>query len=251
MVKTLPDQLEAAGLTWRAYMEDMGANPAREPASCGHTRVGQTENTHVAQIGDQYAARHDPFVFFHSIIDDQARCDSHVVNLDHLQADLAHLETAANYIFITPNLCHDGHDPRCVDGQRGGLPAVDGFLRKWVPLITQSAAFRADGMLIVTFDESDGVGAAGSAACCGERPLPGAKYQPGFNGPGGGRIGAVVVSPFVKAGTVSSVPYNHYALLATVEAIFGLARLGYADEPQIRIFGSDVFSSVAPRPPDR
>ena len=100
-----------------------------------------------------------------------------------------------------------------MDGQPGGLAAIDGFLRKWVPLITDSPAFRADGMLIVTFDESDHGGARGSAACCGERPLPGAKYQPGFNGPGGGRIGAVVLSPFVKPGTVSTVAYNHYALL--------------------------------------
>jgi hypothetical protein len=249
IVKTLPDQLEAAGLSWKAYMEDMGGNPARETATCGHARVGQTENTHVAQVGDQYAARHDPFVFFHSIIDDQARCDGHVVNLQRLTADLSQPASTANYIFITPNLCHDGHDAHCVDGQPGGLAAIDGFLKKWVPLITDSPAFRADGMLVVTFDESGRSGASGAAACCGERPLPGAKYQPGFNGPGGGRIGAVVLSPFVKPGTVSAVPYNHYALLATVEAIFGLSRLGYAAEPDLKLFGADVFSAPAPHPP--
>jgi phosphatidylinositol-3-phosphatase len=248
VVKTLPDQLEAAGFSWRGYMEDMGANPARESATCGHARIGQPENTHVATVGDQYAARHDPFVFFHSIIDDQPRCDRHVVNLDHLAGDLAQIATTPNYSFITPNLCHDGHDAHCVDGQPSRFTAIDGFLRKWVPLILQSPAFRADGMLVVTFDESDSVGPGGSAACCGERPLPGAKYRPGFNGPGGGRIGAVVLSPFVRPGTVSTVPYNHYALLATVESIFKLPRLGYANEPELRIFGADVFSG-APHPP--
>ena len=248
LVKTLPDQLEAAHLTWRGYMEDMGANPARESATCGHVRVGATESTHAAQVGDQYAARHDPFVFFHSIIDDQARCDAHVVNLERLPADLAQAATTANYVFITPNLCHDGHDPHCVDGERGGLVAAEAFLRKWLPLILDSPAFRADGMLIVTFDESDRAGPAGSAACCGERALPGAKYPPGFNGPGGGKVGAVVLSPFVKPGSVSEVAYNHYALLATIEALFGLQRLGYAAEPEIRLFGSDVFSAGAPRP---
>jgi phosphatidylinositol-3-phosphatase len=251
IVKTLPDQLEAAGLTWKAYMEDMGGNPARESATCGHTRIGEPENTHVAQVGDQYAARHDPFVFFHSIIDDEARCNRHVVNLDKLPADLTQVGTTANYTFITPNLCHDGHDRHCVDGEPAGLAAIDKFLRQWVPLIEQSAAFRQDGMLIITFDESDGVGAAGSAACCGERPLPGAKYQPGFNGPGGGRIGAVVLSPFVKPGTVSTEPYNHYSLLATIETMFKLSRLGYAGEPGLRLFGADVFSGDAPHPPAR
>jgi hypothetical protein len=245
LVKTLPDQLEAAGLTWKAYMEDMGNNPQRESASCGHVPVGQLETTHGATIGDQYAARHDPFVYFHSIIDDQARCDAHVVNLEHLSADLATVATTANYTFITPNLCDDGHDARCVDGRRGGLAAIDMFLRKWVPLILHSAAFQADGMLIITFDESDGGGSGGSSACCGERPLPGAKYPPGFSGPGGGRIGAVVLSPFVKPGTVSEAPYNHYALLRTVETIFGLTPLGYAAMANLPVFGPDVFSANA------
>ena len=83
-------------------------------------------------------------------------------------------------------------------------------------------------------------------ACCGERPLPGAKYPPGFSGPGGGRIGAVVLSPFVKPGTVSAEPYNHYSLLRTVEAIFGLAPLGYAAEAELREFGADVFTAATP-----
>ncbi|HYC09610.1 MAG TPA: alkaline phosphatase family protein, partial [Steroidobacteraceae bacterium] len=62
------------------------------------------------------------------------------------------------------------------------------------------------------------------------------------------RVGAVLLSPFVKPGTVSSVPYNHYSLLRTVEALFGLSYLGYAAEPDLKVFGPDVFSGVAPRP---
>ena len=83
---TLPDQLEAAGFTWKGYMEDMGNDPARESASCGHVPVGTTETTNGASPRDQYAAKHNPFVYFHSIIDDRARCDAHVVNLVHLRA---------------------------------------------------------------------------------------------------------------------------------------------------------------------
>jgi hypothetical protein len=250
-VRTLPDQLERAGLTWRAYMEDMGNNPAREAATCAHVPVGTRETTQQAQIGDQYAARHNPFVYFHSIIDDRGRCNGHVVNLSLLAKDLQSIATTANYIFITPNLCNDGHDASCVDGRRGGLAAIDVFLRKWVPLIMQSPAFRSDGMLVITFDESDHEGAQGSAACCGERPLPGAVYPPGISGPGGGRIGAVVLSPYVRPGTVSHQPYNHYSLLRTVETIFALPPLGYAAAADLRIFGADVFSAAAQRPPAR
>jgi hypothetical protein len=251
MVKTLPDQLEAAGLSWKAYMEDMGKDPARESAACAHVPLGALETSQLATVSDQYAARHDPFVYFHSIIDDQARCDAHVVNLERLPQDLRSVATTANYIFITPNLCNDGHDAECVDGRRGGLAAIEVFLRTWVPLIERSAAFQADGVLIVTFDESDGAGPEGSSACCAEKPLPGAKFRPGFGGPGGGRIGAVVLSRFVKPGTVSAVPYNHYSLLRTVEAMFSLPPLGYAAEPDLGRFGADVFSAAAPPPPAR
>jgi len=251
IVKTLPDQLEQAGFTWKAYMEDMGNDPRRERATCGHVPLGASDPTSVAQRGDQYAAKHDPFVYFHSIIDNATRCDTHVVNLARLPGDLASAATTPNYVFITPNLCSDGHDPKCVDGRAGGLIAINVFLTQWVPLIVNSPAFRADGMLIVTFDEADGIGAEGSGACCGEKPLPGARYAPGFNGPGGGRVGAVILSPFVRPGTVSTVAYNHYSLLHTVEAIFGLEPLGYAASPGARVFGADVFSGAAPRPPAR
>jgi phosphatidylinositol-3-phosphatase len=247
-VKTLPDQLEAAGLTWRGYMEDMGKDPAREARPCGHVPVGQPETTQIAQPADQYAAKHDPFVYFHSIIDDRRRCAAGVVNLERLAQDLAHIETTPNYVFITPNLCDDGHDAHCVDGRRGGLTAIDSFLMKWVPLIERSAAYRADGVLVITFDESAGQGPEGSSACCGERPLPGAIYPPGLTGPGGGRIGAVVLSQFVRPGTVSGVPYNHYSLLRTVEAIFGLGYLGYAAQPDLKVFGADVFTAAARSP---
>jgi hypothetical protein len=39
---------------------------------------------------------------------------------------------------------------------------------------------------------------------------------------------------------VSSVPYNHYSTLATIEQLFGLPRLGQAANAST--FGSDVFT---------
>ncbi len=242
LVKTLPDQLEAAGLTWKGYMEDMGKDPLRERITCGHPRIGTQDHTLFATTRDKYAAKHNPFVYFHTIIDDQARCDSHVVNLDQLPKDLQSAATTPNYVFITPNLCSDGHDPECIDGTPGGFPAMEAFLRKWVPLITGSPAFKQDGLLVVTFDESEGNGPEGFTACCGEKPLPGARRPPGVLGPGGGRIGAVLVSKFIRPGTVSAVPYNHYSLLRTVEDIFGLEHLGYAAEPDLQPLGADVFT---------
>lgn len=242
-VRTLSDQLEAAGLTWKGYMEDMGNDPRREASTCAHVPLGRPEATRGAELGDEYAAKHDPFVYFHSIIDDPARCAAHVVSLAHLAEDLHSIATTPNYGFIVPNLCNDGHDTPCVDGRPGGLVTINAFLAEWVPRILQAPAFRADGLLIITFDEAAGGGRDGSSSCCGERGLPGARYAPGISGPGGGRIGALVLSPFATPGTASTVPYNHYSLLKTVEAIFALPPLGYAAQPGLRAFGSDVFTA--------
>ena len=242
-VPSLPDQLEAAGLTWKGYMEDMGNVPARDSPTCAHSPIGSQEKSYVAVAGDKYAARHNPFIYFHRIIDDASRCNTHVVNLERLAKDLQSIESTPSFSFITPNLCNDGHDAPCVDGKPGGFGGIDSFLQVWVPRILDSPAYKQDGLLIVTFDESDSIGPEASTACCDEKSLPGERQAPGFNGPGGGKIGAVLLSPFIKPGTTSAMPYNHYSLLRSIEDQFGLAHLGYAGQDKLRALGSDVFTA--------
>lgn len=244
LVKTLPDQLEKAGATWKGYMEDLDADPSRDqPLTCTADRIGKRDLTGIPSATDQYASEHDPFVYFHTILDDPARCKAHLVNLDELKTDLRSMATTPNYAFITPNLCNDGYDPLCLGRDPGGLPKIDAFLKVWVPLITHSPAFRRDGLLIITFDSSDGTTPPiDYAACCGEKPLASDPIPPGYRGAGGGRVGAVLLSPFIRQRAVSPVPYNHYALLLTVEDIFDLGHLGYAGQQGLRPFGPDVFS---------
>lgn len=256
-VRTVVDQMQGAHLTWKAYMEDMGNAPGREAATCGHPNVGDEDNTQQAVVGDQYATRHNPFMYFHGVIDDRPNCDAHVVNLAALDSDLANEASTANYLFITPNLCHDGHDEPCVDNEPGGLISADKFLMQIVPKILNSPAYRRDGLLIVTFDEADvyirknKLESGDVSACCDEPPGPntqsGLVYDsvdkgPGILGPGGGRIGAVLLSRYIKEGTVSEVPYNHYSLLRSVEDFFGLEHLGYAGRNGLQSFGDDVFT---------
>ena len=121
------------------------------------------------------------------------------------------------------------------------------FLKQWIPKIMASPAYKKNGMILITTDESGDDSVAG--ACCGEvdglgfaDPSHPNLNEPGLYGPGGGKVGAVVLSPFVKPGTVSTSPYNHYSQLATVEDIFGLPLLGDAKQPQVKAFGSDVFT---------
>jgi hypothetical protein len=114
-----------------------------------------------------------------------------------------------------------------------------------VPLITDSPAYQKDGLLIITFDESDSRGDDAATDCCAEQGLPGERQQPGIIGAGGGRVGAVLLSRFIKPGTVSTVPYNHYSTLRYVEDQFGLEHLGYAGQNGLQVFGSDVFTRAA------
>ncbi len=237
-VPTIASQLTAGGMSWRGYEEDMGADPARESAVCGHPAVGTSDNTQSATATDEYATRHDPFVYFHSIIDDTTLCDTHVVGLDALPQDLASVAATPNYSFITPDLCNDGHDMPCKNGQPGGLASADAFLQTWVPKITSSPAFEQDGLLIVTFDEA---ATSDASSCCGEMPGLGSP-SPGGTGPGGGDIGAVLLSPCIAPGTVSPTAYNHYTMLGSVENLFGLAHLGEAGLPGETYFGSDIFN---------
>ena len=240
-VHTIADQLAERHLTWKGYMEDMGNDPGRESATCGHAVIGARDSTQRATPKDQYAAKHDPFVYFHSIIDSPS-CQSNVVPLTRLEADLKSAATTPNYSFISPSLCHDGHDTPCVNGEPGGLTSANKFLAEWVPRIVQSPAFRDDGLLIVTFDEAT---ANDATACCNEQPGPNTK-KPGATGPGGGRIGAVLLSPFITPGTVSNTPYNHYSMLKSVEDLFQLPHLGYAGQSGLVGFGSDVYTKTKP-----
>jgi hypothetical protein len=223
-------------------MEDIG-NSATEAKTCRHPTLDTQDDTQQAKVGDQYAARHDPFVYFHSIIDSPA-CAKNVVGLDQLARDLRATSTTPNLSFITPNLCDDGHDAPCVDGRTGGLVSADAWLATWIPKILSSPAFRHDGMLVVTFDEAELESqSADATSCCGEGPGPNSPL-PGIIGMGGGRVGAIVVSRWTRPGRVNATAYNHYGLLRSIEDLFALPHLGYAGAPGVTSFGHDVFDNA-------
>jgi hypothetical protein len=253
-VPNIGTQLSAKKLSWKGYMEDMGNIASRESAACGHPALEATDETQKAVAGDGYATRHDPFVYFHSVIDEQSYCEKHVVALGSptgtmpptapkgetgLASDLGSITKTPRFSFITPNLCNDGHDYPCSSQPSGAsaLADIDTFLETWVPKITSSQAYRENGLIEIVFDEAAN---SETEACCGEMPGPGSP-SPGITGPGGGRVGAVLLSPFIRPGTVSSTPYNHYSSLASWETIFGVPRL--ADAASVpAVFGSDVFA---------
>ncbi len=233
-VNSLPMQLARGGYSWRGYMQDM-------KTPCLHPALNSQDTTQKAVKGDQYAVRHNPFMYFTAITGRPAYCKQHVVNLDLLRRDLRSRATTRSFSYITPNLCSDGHDSPCVDGRPGGLKSVNTFMRTWVPRILNSPAYKANGVLIITADESDGP-QSDSSACCNEQAGPNSP-MPGIVGMGGGRIGALVISRWVEPDTYSTTPYNHYSLLASIENIFRRPYLGFAGQQGLYRFGLDVYSN--------
>jgi phosphatidylinositol-3-phosphatase len=230
------DQLAGAGDTWRGYAESI-------PAPCSPLHDGP----------GNYARKHNPFVFFQSGIQ-SGHCAANDLPLTNLSTDLASTSTTANVNFIFPNECNDGHSDCTRSNPLAQVPEVgsesdamaqaDAFLKQYVPMITSSPAFQADGLLVVTWDEGyDPFGCCGEPAQDPDGSFPGGVA--GSPGTGGGQVGAVAISRFITPGTVSSAQYKHYSLLASIEDLFGLPRLAEARLPGTTAFGSDVYSNPA------
>lgn len=267
---TLVDELELhnriynTSYTWRGWMEDMAKEKSGERPgvkTCVGPPINELDDTNGADTEEQYAARHNPFLFYRSIIgegteEDLARCDANVIDLREgstsqpggLVAALRSRATTPNYNLIVPDNCHNAHDSgtQCADtsGGPGGLEEADLFLREWVPIITNSPAFKEAGLLVILFDEANfgqGDPQEDYAACCGQELDGGTRHRgadPGLNGllgPGGGRFGAVVLSPFTKPGVKNDQPYNHYSMLRAIENLFGLDRIHFAPEDGVSV----------------
>ena len=108
-------------------MQDMANSAPAQPSTCRHPAFNSPDGTQTARPTDQYAARHNPFVYFHSIIDFPT-CQANDVDLSRLAPDLRSESTTPDYAFITPDLCNDGHDTPCVDGGPGGMKQANTFL---------------------------------------------------------------------------------------------------------------------------
>ena len=157
-------QLNSAGISWRAYMEGMGAD-------C----MGG---------GNRYALKHDPFPYYGNA------CPPQVVPFTQFDADMS--GDVPQFVWITPDLCNDGHD--CTTS------VADQWLSTTVPKILATNAWQSNGLLLITWDE--GEDSANHVLTLVIRPNPTTHSS--------GRL------------------YDHYSLLAAVEDSLGVARLGQA-----------------------
>ncbi|MHB8235129.1 MAG: alkaline phosphatase family protein [Solirubrobacteraceae bacterium] len=243
-VATLPGQLEVKRLTWRAYVQGIGEGAATPPA-CAHPALGQSDASS-AQPGGLYATFRNPFMYFQGLTESPG-CATDDVGLSALDADLARAKRTPSVSYIVPDRCHDGSPGPCPGGGPGGLPAADALLSQIVPKILASPAYK-HGLLLITSDEAPSSGTfADSSSCCGQPHFPNLPAPTGLAASlpreGGGQVGALMLSPFVKGHTISQEPYDHFSLLRTIEDLFGLKHLGYAAAPKVEALKPALFTS--------
>jgi hypothetical protein len=134
-----------------------------------------------------YALKHNPFAYY------GGACPENVVSLDALDADLT--GDTPNFVWVTPGLCHDGHD--CP------LTQVGPWLENLVSRIIASAAWRDRGVLFIAWDEGAGDGSD--------------------------IVPLIIAAPDLASQRIDAA-HDHYSLLATIEDLYGLPRLGAAQD---------------------
>jgi hypothetical protein len=253
--QTLPGQLAAGGKKWKAYLEGVGGATA-QPTSCPHPVLGAADANQAPLPGNPYETWRNPFVYFHSLIDG-TECSENDVGLEQLATDLKAKGGTPTLSYIVPNACHDGSEVACEPGQPAGLAAAEPFLQTVVPEIEASVAYKEEGGLIaITFAQAPHTETStDSSACCGTPEYPNLPVSAApapttpATGPvkptgGGGRVGMLLISPYVEPASVNETGYyNHFSLLLSIEELFGLSPLGYAAEPALTAFDSTVFNS--------
>ena len=195
--KHLVRLLEDAGISWTAYAEPDFGSPVFDICPLDFT---------------YFDVEHLSFVYFndvnHALNPKSAECIKHVRPYYQLATDLAN-QTAAQYNFITPNVCHDGHEgisPCDALESKDNTLRGDTWLKQNVPLITNSAQYKEGGALFIIWDEAEDNG--------------------NFSD---GPIGIFLLSPFAKGcGTKAysnSIHYDHSSTLKTLQEIFQVGPL--------------------------
>ena len=235
--RSIADQLVARNKSWKSYQESL---PAVEPGVFGvnysdgeFSSLSPVSVFGPGPIQKLYAVKHNPFVYFQNVelgdnVDLSLGRVADFDGPDGLWADLNSDERAPNFSFIVPNQCHDMHG-----FVSGGTPicsantaAESGFLilqgdaevAKLVNGIKASKVWEhGRNAIVLVWDEND--------------------YSNAAN-----HVVFLVETNYAPNGAVSSTPYDHFSLLRTLEAGFGLPCLNHACDSTSLVM-DDVFGA--------
>lgn len=216
----LVDQLESEGITWKAYMQSLYYGGNTDPLA--------------NSAGNQlYERKHNPFISYTDVQTNPARM-ANIVDFGQLGTDLAG-GTVPQFAWISPDQCNDMHgrasiasDPCDYSHEQSIIGLGDSFLRSTVAQITASKAWTAGSYIVITWDETD-FPFVDTSSCC-------------HVANGGGHVLTLVISHDNPTPRTSSVPYNHYSLLATIEAAWQLGCLQHTCDYGAVTPMTDLFS---------
>ena len=221
--KSIGDQLVEAGLSWKSYQENLppyGADGV-------NNSDGLLSNLTQAAPGvpNLYAVKHNPFVYFANVQSgsDPENSLRNITGFERLYADLdsGQLPTLA---FIAPNQCHDQHSrgssevgPGC-SVEQNDIAQGDAALHALLSAIKGSREWKhGHNVIVVVWDEND------------YSSLP-------------NQVVTIVDTSYAPTGHPSNVKYNHFSLLKTLEAGFGLHYLNHAADSNVQLM-SDLFAA--------
>jgi phospholipase C len=204
-VPNIVDQIEASGRSWKGYMQSYFA--------------GGNTNKLASSAGNQlYERKHNPFVSYLDVQSSPARM-ANLVDFSQLGTDLTS-GNAPDYSWISPDQCNDMHgrgapasDPCSFARENDLIAAGDAFLSSTVGMIMSSSAWTGNSVIFVTWDESD-FPFGDVSGCCDAVP-------------GGGHVVTLAISHSDHSARTSSVAYNHYSMLATIQQGWQLGCLAF------------------------
>ena len=204
-VPNIVDQIETSGRSWTGYMQSYFA--------------GGNTNKLASSAGNQlYERKHNPFVSYLDVQSSPARM-ANLVDFSQLETDLAS-GNAPSYSWISPDQCNDMHgrgapatDPCSFARENDLIAAGDAFLSSTVGMIMSSSAWTGNSVIFVTWDESD-FPFGDVSGCCDAVP-------------GGGHVVTLAISHSDHTARTSSVAYNHYSTLATIQQGWQLGCLAF------------------------
>jgi hypothetical protein len=276
--QTLADQLTAEKQSWKAYVQTTGTGRAAQLEACKHPKLGAKDSGQPT-AKDASVTWRNPFLYFHSTLG-TSKCPKNDVPLTQLATDLKSTASTPALSYIVADPCDDGSDVPCKPGAKAGPAAADKFLRSVVPQIMKSAAYKADGLIAITYDQAQQTGPNADPSSCCDTPksypnllgfsVGGSGSGTGSTGPsgptgsagptgpsrpslgsgqtnptgGGGQVGLLLLSRYVTPGVPDVTDYfNHFSLLASIDNSFGFKPLGYAADTQLPVFGSAVWTA--------
>ena len=250
--KTIADQLDRTGMSWKSYQESLPAGGAdgvnnADGFFSNLIPVNSLLPNEAQTLINLYAVKHNPFAYFRNVQDGNDS-DSSLGNMVGFEGAGGMFEDLAsghvpNYSFIAPNQCNDQHGrgnagPQCdFDPNSTGTPyglnpaliyAGDLTIRNIVKAIHSSPAWQqGKNAIVIVWDENDYSGI----------PNP---PNGGFPPQNTNRVVLTVETNYGVTGVQSQTYYNSFSLLKSIEAGFGLPCLNHACDDNVKVM-SDLF----------